>query len=660
MNFFKREILIFIRSRLFQLLFPLSVLSFSLWIFVGLKSFESNTLDIVSIYNIVPIILAIIIPLLSYNFWQRERSLGLDLILLNGNTKIQKVVSYKFISLLVIFTVFLILNLPIVIVLSRVGSLDLGQILSINLGLLLFIIYSITLTMLLSIIIKGRVLNIIISALVLVLTGYGNSYLMTLYSGLLEIHTFISIIIISLLFILIVLSILNTKFEFKKYLILTGALVLSLFIPGSIDLTSLQSHSISRYSKDIIENADSDFELSYYYSEALINSSNMPKQIIHIINQFNNLNNIDVNIYTDKNVDFLEAVRLYEPGSLDSGNVYNFIVIKYKGYFKVIPFIPYVETLEFEILKVIQYFLNDGLKNVGLYIGNEEFTEDNFTALNTALSEHFNTQLLFPGDIIPHDLDALFVIGIYDINHSYTHEIGHYLSHGGNIIIGDTGLPTADSLKYRDTPILEALRSIGVEIEPYIISEKGNTKDYELNIVTYANRLLKDNSIIQPFTGFLGIYTSPILIRYGNFDNLLYTSRNAWLVDSITGLEGQPENDFPVAVYGEGSFSESFTGEESEAINRLLVIGNSISFTDYIVGIAGENSFDFIIRSLYTMVGYEDLMAIRHKYNWEKTLINVERDIYRDSKLFTLKFLMLYIYPFFIFLLTTVIKKKSY
>lgn len=658
MNIFKREAILFLRSRLFQLLFPLGILAFSLWILVGLKIFESNSLDIVSVYNVVPLIFAFIIPLMSYNFWQRERALGLSSILLNRNCENKLIILYKSLSLILIFTILLILYIPVIFILSKAGSIDLGQLFSINLGLICFVCFGVTLTNLLSIVIKSRILNVITGVLILVLIGYGNKKLLTFYSGLLNFSNLVYTICLSILFLVIILSLLNRKMEFKELFVVILVLISSLFIPGSIDLTSLQSHTITKYTKNLINSSNSEFELSYYYSEKLLTSSDMPKQIIHLVNQLNNLKNFKVNVITDKNPSFSEAIRIYQPGSLDDGSIYNFIVIKSKDFFKVIPFIPYVETLEFEISKVLQYFLNNGLKRVGLYIGNEEFTEDNFTALNTALSEHFKTSILFPGDIIPDDLDALFVIGQYGINYTYTSEIGHYLSHGGNLIIGDTGLPTSENLNYRDTPMLEALRSTGIEIEPYIIAEKGNTEDYDLNIVTYPNRELKGNSIVLPFTGFLGIYTSPILIKSGNFVNLLYTSKQTWLVDSTTGLEGVPETDFPVAVYGEGNFSESFTGIKSSEINKLLVIGNSVSFTDYIVGVAGDNSFDFIIRSLYTMVGEEDLMTIRHKYNWEKTLIKFERDIYRDSKLFVLKLLIL-LYPFLILITTTVFRRKT-
>lgn len=668
MNIFKRELKIFIRSRLFQILFTISILSLALWIVVGLNIFNLNSLDIVSIYNILPIILSLIIPLLSYNYWQRERRYGLDEIILKSTSSINQVILYKVLCYISIFSLVLILCLPMVLIFIRVGFIDIGQLFSINLGLFIFIIFSVSLTLLLSVIIRGRVVTIITGILVLILISYNNNILMSFYTGVVKLRDIVFVIIISYLFILISILIISRKWNIKIIVVFV-ILIMSGFIPGRLDLTSLRSHTLTDYSKNIILTSKSSFELYYYYSSEIKRRSTLPEEIIGLLDQFNQVDGFQTHYISDNDSDFEAAVRKYKPDRYGGSSFYNFIVIKYKDHSKVIPLLPYVETLEFEILKVIHYFLNNGLKSVGIYIGNEEYTEDNFSELSLTLEEHFHTVFLFPGDIIPDYLDGLLVIGHFGINSRYTRDIGHYLSLGGNLILAGNGLPTSHGLIYRETPILEALKDCGIIIEPYLIGDKhsikvkdnnGHSVEYPLNVITYPNRELKGNSIVDPFTGFTGIYLSPVLALADQFKNILYTSKEAWLVDSITGLDGVPEGEFSVAVYGEGHFSESFTGIPSSAENRLMVLGNSMSLTNYLASIDTDNGYDFIIRSLYSIVGYEDLIKIRHKYNWEKTFFKIERSLYRESVLYIIKTMILYIYPLFILIILTIIRKKNY
>lgn len=283
------------------------------------------------------------------------------------------------------------------------------------------------------------------------------------------------------------------------------------------------------------------------------------------------------------------------------------------------------------------------------------------------LSDHFSVKFLFPGDPISEDLSSLVVIGHYGINKTYAKDIGHYLAHGGNVLIAGNGLPINEGLKFRDTPILEALKGLDILIEPYLIGDNnsfditedsGNIIEYPLNVITLPATISNDNVLLYPFTGFVGIYLSPVLSNNNNFSNLLFSSKESWLVDSNTGLDGIPEGRFCSAVYGEGSFSKYFYNEDLGNSNRLIVLGNSISLTNYIATLGINNGYDFILRSLYKLNGDEDLLRVRHKYNWDSSFFKINNSLYKDSIINTY-IIVLFLYSLLILIICFFIRQKK-
>lgn len=653
MTIFKRELTIFLRNRLFLTIFPLTI-------FIIALTFNKNVLDIEQIYNLYPFLFVVLIPLISSSIWQREKSLGLEGHLLLSNYHIATIIKYKFLNHYLIYFVALILELPPVLIFSGLGYVDFGQLFAINIGILLFSFFALSVTFLYSIIIKGRVLTVILSIITLLFVLFQSDMLYIFFKGIIVASDLLFYIGFSFLFIYLGIFFVGSEKKPLKLIIIFMVIILSFFIPFKFDSTLLKSHSIAPYTKEIVQNMDSEIYLSFYYSKDLIKKSSLIKETIFQLEMLNSLEKVHVLYIPDSEDKFKRDIIKYQPIRIEDKDLYSFIVVKYKNRYQVIPGIPYVETLQFEILKVIKYLKDDGLKRVGLYIGNDVFTKENFTVLNSKLKEHFFTTFIFPGESIPENLDTLIVIGHYGINDYYKEEIGHYLADGGNILIAGTGLPTDRNLNFRSTPVLESLESLGVVIEPYLVSDKNNNiNSYELNVVTRPNRLLTGNSITDPFTGFIGVYLSPVLVKNESFSNLLYTSDLSWLVDSTTGLEGVPEGSFPVAAYGEGSFSTFFTVNSSAKKNRMLVLGNSMSLTNYLYTLGFESSYDFIIRSVYVLNGDNKLIDVRNRYNLDKSYYKLESNLYRKSILNIVYIFFIIIYPVFVFLLCLSIRKKS-
>jgi len=404
---------------------------------------------------------------------------------------------------------------------------------------------------------------------------------------------------------------------------------------------------------------DESIRIEHYFSEELLTYNEGVKESLILLRRFNNLNNIDILTITDRSDDFLKAVKRFKPIKYNNDELYNFIVVKYKEHYQVIPNIPNTGYLQFEIAKVFKYLIDGGLKKVGLYIGNEEYSEDNFSVLYSKLKEDFNVLYIFPGDSIPHDVDTLVILGQFGINDYYTQEIGHYLAHGGNILFAVNGLKTSNNLQRVDTSILGSLKELGVYPEPYLVADIRGINDYVLNIEAIPNRSLTGNQIVDPFSGFVGVHTSPVHYNNNLYKPLLFSSQLSWLVDSSTGIDGSPESSFPLAVYGESAISKYFTDSYSEKINRFLVVGSSMSFTDYLYSTNIFSSYEFIRRAIYVLNGDSNLINVRNKRSREVGYYKIESNLYRNSIISSFRILFIFIYPIILFFTQLIINKKA-
>ncbi|MBN2617344.1 MAG: GldG family protein [Spirochaetales bacterium] len=412
-----------------------------------------------------------------------------------------------------------------------------------------------------------------------------------------------------------------------------------MYLPIKFDLTSQRSYTLTSYSKSVLSNIKTNFEIEYYFSEELVLESNIVPQIIYFLKQIESNSEAKIRYISSKDSEFDKGLVKYQPENIGEKDLYNFITIRIGDKYKTIPSIPIAETIEFEVIRVINYLVSGKLKQIGILVGNDEITKNNFNNLYSTLQSHFYVEFLEIDAEIPEYIDSIIVIGHYALTNNHIHNIEHFLSHGKSMFFAGNGLSTNEGLQYRETPMLSLLREMGLVVEPYLIGsnnsidyieDDGSITKYPLNIITYPNRTLKNNTIINPFTGFSGLHTSPIMIKNGDFNYLLKSSKDSWLVDSITGLDGVPESSYNIAVSG---VTNIFTKP-----SRIVALGNNLSLTDF-----GTN-YDFIVRSMYYLVSKEDLLTLRHKVNWDKSLFKVEDSIIRGTILKIIS-IILFIYP---------------
>lgn len=666
MNTFNKELTLLLRNRIFMIIFPVYAL------FIGIIHFL--VMDIYILYSLIPIALIFLIPLLTYGLWYREVALGLEGFIITSKIGVNKILFEKLRFVFIASLMFLLLPLPIAIVHSVLGSVDLGRLLTINVGLILYLMFAVSFGLLSSSLLKGRILIYIVSVIVLfVLTvnkGYGllTKLNQDFFKGLFPMkNIFILTSLSSIIFYISCFKV-GRVVKLKAILIALVVCISGFIIPFKLDMTLKRSFTLSQDSKDVIGQGEVPILITYYFSEELLLRSSIVSDLKQVLKSFDSQKNCKVKFVTDSNPGFDKATKSFDPHPLGEGEeLYSFIVIEYLTNYKVIPLVSVMETLEFDLLTNIGDLYRGNRKHIGIMPGNEVFTEDSFSAIYSLLNRYFNVSFIFPGDRIPSDLESLVVVGHYNIDYETLAEIGDFLSGGGNILVAGTGLPTDEGLVYRSTPVLDALKNTGITIEPFLIGDinnvgltddSGRNTPYPLNVITQRNWSLRSNPVISPFPGFNALYLSPVLTEDTRFETLLTSSESSWLVTKDTSIDGSPEGSYPVSVYGESKIGSYFSGFESQNSSRFMVLGNSLSLTNFSYNLGIDAGYEFILKSVLKLNGDDHLIESRNKFMTDKPLYKLKFP--NRSKFFALNIMVSLIYPLLVLLFCIKLRRKFY
>ncbi len=664
MTIFRREFVTFTRGAIYPIYFPLSLILVGIWYFIALQSFNVDNLDISVLFKFYIFFFLLFIPLILNSSWSKDKSQGLFQLYKVTKFPITKVIREKYIFYLIVFCISFLINLPLVIVLNLLGYIDFGQLFVIFLTLTIYVYLLLSVVSLVSFLVNQSVLSITLSILVSFVILVKVDMFFDFFNGLLVIGDTIFIVGIATLLNFITLFLICNRLYVKSIVTTTLILIISLFITFRFDCTLTGIYSLSSYTIDALNFNGDSVEVDYYYNKKFSEDDNF-KEILYKFRSLDKLESVKVNIIDEDSVNFIPGINKYHPGTILGEELLSFITIKYQEQIQVISALARSESIEFDILRSIKLIEQGSFKRVGIFLGNIDYKEDSFKILSAFLGNHFDVEFIKIGEEIPHGLDSLIILDQFDLEEKDVLDIGHFLSEGGSMIFAGTGLPTSENLVRRDTPFIDALKDLGAYIEPFLVgdinnlsitTEKGSIKPYPLNVITRPNRSLKNNIIISPFSGFVGVYISPILINNNNLRELLFSSSGSWLVDSATGIDGVPESSYPLAVFGNGVFSNSF-GVPSNVSNNIIIIGSSVSFTDYLYSLGIDSSYEFLIKSLYFIQGDGDLISSLYR-NSEHTHYKIEDSLYKKSILNFVYIFFTFIYPVIILLICLKLRNR--
>ncbi|MEE0885905.1 MAG: Gldg family protein [Treponema sp.] len=314
-------------------LFYISALIFNIFVsgqFFFVQKFfgGSGTTDLHYFFHAVPLISAIMIPLLKLN----ENFSSFDEIVPLCTTK---KIFVSWFSLFIQFAVILFPQFLVPLCVNLFGDVEIGQVFSGFLMLLFYGAISASLCVFFSQICRSQVVSVIISILVLsVLNGInlfsvyaGNipffSAIIKIFSfywhfdaaekGILDTRDLIYFSTVSAFLVFVSIIFAESKKgkrilgQEKKRIILVFGCAIFLLLDSTrfyarFDFTKGNKYSISRYSKKLAEEASEKVEISFFQSKSLSNYYPEARNILDLLKEYSAQKNISVKFYnTDNN-----------------------------------------------------------------------------------------------------------------------------------------------------------------------------------------------------------------------------------------------------------------------------------------------------------------------------------------------------------------------
>lgn len=668
MTISKKEIILLFRSPLFILVTLSLPLLTSFWYVFVLNSVELGLVNYIQLYSILPTFISLTIPLFTQGLWQNDRDSGLIGDYFVSRINVMEILVSKVLVVILYYIALVLLLLPITFSISQLGFVDPGEVVGIHISLLLYVLFSTSLGLMFSVILKGRVFTYIITLTTLLFLTSGtvfttryinvffNYFLLTprlsrLYSGFVKLSDISYLLAWSLFFITTSALIVKKQVNIKA-LVLIFSIFLLTFLKVDFDLTYRGSYSINSVTKELIADAKTPINITYYSSSEI-------EEVSQYLELFGRLDNVNYREVGKSDNSFEKAVKSFKPIEIDDTGLYSFIVIEYLTRYRIIPIVSVIESLEFDLLKEFLFLITGELNNVGIIIGNHEYIQDDFSILTEVLEKEFNIEFFDLGSDIPGYIDSIIVIGHKDLDYDHISRIGDFLSDGGSIFIGANGVDVSRNLEEVKSPFLDSLAYSGIFVDPFLIGdnnnvgildEEGRVTPYPLHVITRPNPVLKTIPLLNPFPNFNAIYLSPVRSTLLGSKDLLVTSDDSWVVNSQSGLDGIPIGSQSGAVYLETDLWKHFSGKDSDVINKIIILGNTRSLTNLSYNLGISSGYDFIVRSLYYLLGKEDYISVKYKFNFDNK--------YNSEDIIFFKLFFILIYPVIVLILTLLIKKR--
>ena len=444
-----------------------------------------------------------------------------------------------------------------------------------------------------------------------------------------------------------------------------------------LDLTGSKAFSISRVSKKLFQEIPEQVYITYFVSDKLRKMYSFPQGIEDLLQEYAAYSRGKIRVEA---VDpssggegaraeqfgvYPQQIEVVERDQRSQAQVYTGIVIQYLDRHQTLPVAVRIESLEYELTSRIRKVVSGQDRVIGILLGDAARNlEQEYSHLTSALATDFQVRPLKPGEDIPQDVDALFVIGNTDLQDFELYPIDQYLMRGGRALFAVDGvrvdfLRGLQASKLANNPTLEMLASYGVKVEPALVLDKycqnfripaqvlGQVMWQVLDKYPYwisvaGQYASPDNPITAHFTGLDLYWASPLTLSAkggAQTQALLSSTPESWALDKEPFdtnpqqaqmlLYSQPENKGSrmLAASLRGELSSYFAGKaipkregESRSWNktvesgkdvRLVVVGdadfasNLLEFTDATYNTA------FLSNVAEWLSNSEDLLTIK-------------------------------------------------
>ena len=468
------------------------------------------------------------------------------------------------------------------------------------------------------------------------------------------------------------------------------AVILALMVSGRfwfrMDMTKTKAYTISKVSRNLHTELPDPVNITYFISDRLRTIIPAPADIEDTLREYTAFSRGKIRLTVRDPVktglaQFAEElgvqarqVQNIQQDQASLVTVYSGIVLEYLDKIEVLPWVISTETLEYDLTSRIRSMVNSRERLIGIIIADSfRLWNEDFSYLNMILTNSgYQIRLIHPGQEIPDNLPALFVLGgVEELDDWALYRIDRYIQLGGKVLFAakgvfvDTVYGTIDARHQVSLGLLEMIASYGAIIRQEFVLDR-NALVIQFQSVTRAGGMtyrvaryplwigvLGSNGNPQHpvSSGFAGLdlyWASPLEIHtVPNVEAaVLFTSTpEAWAmreqlttspeVSYMLEMEApQTRGEKILGVSLSGLFPSFFRGSakparegseeelpdmpESARESRIIIIGdtdfasNMISATQNIAR-GEQHNLDFLLRVTDWLVNDDDIIGIRSK-----------------------------------------------
>jgi len=463
------------------------------------------------------------------------------------------------------------------------------------------------------------------------------------------------------------------------------ACILTFLVSGRywfrLDLTKNRAYTISQVSRNLHMELSNPVNITYYLSDKLKTVVPAPNEIEDMLREYAAYSRGKIILSVRDPVKSGLADMIDEYG-LESKQVqtvaqdqasfitvFSGIVIEYLDRYEVLPWVLSTNTLEYDLTSRIRSMVTGTERQIGIIVGDSyrQWKED-YSLLNTMFeSSGYTVRLLIPGEEIPDNLPALFVLGgVEDVDLWALYRIERYIQLGGRVLFAadsiyvDTFYNTLEAWKKEDQGLLDMIAAYGVIVRPELALDRNALEliyparspsggiqyrivRYPLWIGVLGENGNQNHPVSSNFFGLDLFWSSPLELHpVPNVELavLFTTSKEGWVMsenfstnpeipymmelerNETTGekiLGASLSGTFPSFFRGSPKPTREGSGEElpdmpqQASPSRIIVVGNTNFASNLIDATQANHNLDFMMRAADWLVNDDDIIGIRSK-----------------------------------------------
>ena len=448
-----------------------------------------------------------------------------------------------------------------------------------------------------------------------------------------------------------------------------------------LDFTKNKAYTISKVSRNLYTEIPDYVNITYYLSDKLKTLIPAPGEVEDTLREYAaySKGKIRVSVRDPAKAGFTaqieeiglqpRQIQTVERDQASLSTVYSGIVIEYLDKIEILPWVISTNTLEYDLTSRIRSMIMDTERRIGVISGDSfrQWRED-FGFLGQTLAEAgYNVRLIPPGDEIPDNLPALFVLGgVEDLDDWALYRIDRYIQQGGKVLFAVKGIyvdiltGSIQARRQEDKGLLDMIASYGVIVRPELALDRNAlTIQYQTRTPSGAVQLrisrypfwigvLPDNGnpdhpVSAGFAGLDIFWPSPLELHptdkieavplftttnqgwamkeefYTNPDVTYLMEKDASETRGTKILGASLSGEFPSFFRDspkpvrEGSEEELPDMPQRAAPSRIIVVGDT-DFASGIINATGASyNLDFLLRAADWLASDDDIIGIRNR-----------------------------------------------